>query len=479
MVVVELHSGRDDVVNRHPLRWWALVVAVMAVLVDMVDNQIVAVALPTIQRQLGTGQAALQWISAAYALGFALTLITGGRLGDRYGTKRLFLRGMTVFTVASLAAGVAQDVGVLIAARVVQGVGSGLMVPQVLSFIHAEFDEDERPRAMTYFAAAFPVGGLAGPLLGGALTQANLFDTGWRAIFLVNLPIGVLAVLGAVLTMPARPGFAQRRIDLRGLALLSAALLALFFPLVQGRELGWPTWSIGLLVAAVPLLALFVHQQRRAGEPLIPPGLLRYRSLAAGQAVLLCVNTAVGVFFVLTLHLQLGLGFSPLAAALTFLPATVGIVAGNVLALRLVPRFGRSFTAAAIAVLLASMAAIAVLVVWLADGLTAWALLVPAVALGVGMGAVLNSLFTTSMSEVAPEQAGSASGLVNTTVQLGTATGIALFGTVFFARLGSGFVPATAGALAVSVGVLVLALVLTVALPEPAVGRLDVAPSRA
>src|SRR3979411_2330306 len=139
----------------------------------MVDNQIVAVALPTIQRQLGTGEAALQWISAGYALGFALTLITGGRLGDRYGTKRLFLLGMTVFTAASLVAGLAPQVGVLITARVAQGIGSGLMVPQGLSFLHAEFDEKERPKAMTYFAAAFPVGGLAGPLLGGLLTQAN------------------------------------------------------------------------------------------------------------------------------------------------------------------------------------------------------------------------------------------------------------------------------------------------------------------
>jgi len=457
-------------VERHPLRWWALAVAVLAVLVDMVDNQIVAVALPTIQRQLGTGEAALQWISAGYALGFALTLITGGRLGDRYGTKRLFLLGMTVFTAASLVAGLAPQVGVLITARVAQGIGSGLMVPQVLSFIHAEFDEKERPKAMTYFAAAFPVGGLAGPLLGGLLTQANLFDTGWRAIFLVNLPIGVLAVAGALLTMPTRPGFVQHRTDTGGLSLLTVALFAIFYPLVQGHELGWPSWSIGLMVAAVPLLGLFAYQQRtharRGGEPLIQPGLLRYRSLVAGQAVMLCINTAVGVFFVLTLHLQMGLGYSPLAAALTFLPATLGIIVGNVLAIRLAPRFGRLFTAVAIVVLLVSLAAIAVLVVRLGDALNAWALLAPAVGFGLGMGAVLNSLFTTSMSEIRPDQAGSASGVVNTTVQLGMATGIALFGTVFFARLGSGFVPATARAIAVSVGVLVLALVLTAALPR-------------
>jgi predicted MFS family arabinose efflux permease len=181
---------------------------------------------------------------------------------------------------------------------------------------------------------------------------------------------------------------------------------------------------------------------------------------------MLCINTAVGVFFVLTLHLQLGLGYSPLAAALTFLPATVGIVVGNVLAMRLAARFGRLFTAAAIVELLISLAAIAVVVVRFGDELNAGALCAPVVGFGLGMGAVLNSLFTTSMSEIRPDQAGSASGMVNTTVQLGTATGIALFGTVFFAGLGNGFVPATAAAIAVSVGVLVVALVLTVALPR-------------
>ncbi|MFI5584439.1 MFS transporter [Amycolatopsis sp. NPDC051758] len=457
--------------EKHALRWWALAVAVLAVLVDMIDNQIVAVALPTIQRELGTGEAALQWISAGYALGFALTLITGGRLGDRHGTKKLFVAGMVVFTAASLAAGLAGHVGVLITARVVQGIGSGLMVPQVLSFIHAEFDEQERPKAMTWYAAAFPLGGLAGPLLGGALTEADLFGTGWRAIFLVNLPIGVLALAGALVTMPSRPGFHRHRMDLGGLALLTAALFAVFYPLVQGRELGWPMWTVVLLVAAVPLFGVFAlhqrNQARRGGEPLIAPDLLK--RLAGGQAVLLCVNTGVGVFFILTLHLQLGLGFSPWEAALTFAPSTLGIVAGNVLAMQLAPRLGRSFTAGAVAVLLVGLVAIAVLVLQLGTALTGWVLLVPVIAVGLGLGAVLNALFATSMSQIEPAQAGAASGVVNTTVQLGTATGIALCGTVFFTRLDGGYESATAGALAVSAGVLVLALVLTAVLRQPVV----------
>ncbi|AJT61724.3 putative actinorhodin transporter [Streptomyces lydicus] len=443
---------------------------VTAVLVDMVDNQIVTVALPTIQRRLGTGEASLQWISAGYALGFALTLITGGRLGDRYGRKRLFVLGMTGFTAASLLTGLASDVGVLIAARVAQGVGSGLMVPQVLSFIQAEFDEDERPKAMAYYSAAFPVGGLAGPLLGGVLTQTNLLGSGWRAIFLVNLPIGVLALVGALLAMPNRPPVARQRIEAGGLALLTAGLFAIFFPLVQGRELGWPWWSLGLMAAALPLFGLLAYQQRaharRGGDPLIPSELLRYRSLVASQAVIFGVNAAAGVFFVLTLHLQSGLGYSPLAAALAFQPATVGIVVGNVLAVRMAPRIGRVFTTVGIAVLLVSLGAIAALVVWLDAALSAWALLGPSVGFGLGMGAALNSLISMSMSQIRPEQAGAVSGVVSTTVQLATATGIALSGTVFFSRLTNGYPAATAETAAVSVGLLVVALMLTATLPR-------------
>ncbi|MGW5719529.1 MFS transporter [Amycolatopsis sp. NPDC003865] len=453
--------------GKHALRWWALAVVVLAVLVDMIDNQIVAVALPTVQRELGAGGAALQWISAGYALGFALTLITGGRLGDRHGTKKLFVAGMLVFTAASLAAGLAGHVGVLIAARVVQGAGSGLMVPQVLSFVQAEFDERERPKAMAWYAGAFPVGGLAGPLLGGALTQADLFGTGWRAIFLVNVPVGVLALAGAAVTMPNRPGFLRHRLDVVGLALLTAVLFAVFYPLVQGRELGWPVWSVVLLVAAAPLAGLFAlyqrFQARRGGEPLVPADLVR--RLASGQAVLFCVNTGVGVFFVLTLHLQLGLGFSPWEAAVTFAPSTLGIVAGNVLGMRLAPSLGRSFAAGAVAVLLASLVAVAVLVLSQGAALSGWALLGPVVGVGAGLGAVLNALFASAMGEIRPDQAGAASGVVNTTVQLGTATGIALFGTVFFSRLDGGYAAATAGAVLVSAGVLVLALALTAALP--------------
>jgi len=461
---------KEFVMEKHPLRWWALAVCVLAVLVDMIDNQIVAVALPTIHRHLGAGEAAMQWISAGYALGFALTLIIGGRLGDRYGVKRLFLAGMAVFTLASLSAGLAPEPGLLVASRVVQGIGSGLMVPQVLSFVHTEFDEAERPKAMGLYAAAFPLGGLAGPLLGGVLTEADLFGSGWRAIFLVNIPIGVAGLLGALVTMPSRPGFPRHRPDLGGLALLTATGFAVFYPLVQGRASGWPLWSILLMAAAVPLAGLFaVHQrglERRGGEPLVPPAMMRVRSVWSSQAVLMCTQTAIGVFFVLTLYLQLGLGFSPVRAALSFAPGTIGIIAGNAVAMRSAARVGRAFVTVMAAVLAAGLAAIALVVHAAGDHLNVAELLGPIVLFSFGIGGVLNASFGTAMGQVQPQQAGAASGLVNTTAQLGQAAGTALSGTVFFSLLPDhGYRSAVVGTFMVSIGVTLIALLLTAALP--------------
>jgi len=457
--------------EKHPLRWWALVVCVLAVLVDMIDNQIVAVALPAIHRHLGAGEAAMQWISAGYALGFALTLIVGGRLGDRYGVKKMFLTGMSVFTLASLSAGLAPEPGLLIASRVVQGIGSGLMVPQVLSFIHTEFDEAERPKAMGLYAAAFPLGGLLGPLLGGVLTEADLFGSGWRAIFLVNIPIGVAGLVGALATMQTRPGFLRHRLDIGGLALLTVTGFAVFYPLVQGREQGWPLWSIVLMVAALPLAGLFVlHQRRqeeRGGEPMVPPSMMRMRSLASSLAVMLTTQMAIGVFFTLTLYLQLGLGFSPVQAALSFAPGVLGIVVGNALSMNLAAKIGRPFVTVMTAVLVASLASIALVIHAAGKDLNVWQMLGPIIFFSFAIGGVLNALFGTAFAQIRPQQAGAASGLVNTTAQVGQASGIALFGTVFFSLLPDhGYQSATVRTFMVGIGVTLLALVLTAALPR-------------
>lgn len=423
----------------YPGRWAALALLLTAVFMDMVDSQIVTIALPTIQRDLAAPSSALQWIATGYTLAFAVTLISGGRLGDRFGHRALFALGTAGFGAASLAAGTAPDVAVLLAARVVQGVCAGLMVPQVLSFVRTEFTPAEQGRAMGFYGMTFPIGGLAGPLLGGLLTQANLFGWGWRTVFLLNVPLALAAALGAALVMPAPRHRRRADADVSGALVLAAGLLALLYPLVQGRELGWPAWSFGLMAAALPLLLLFVALQRaqeRIGrEPLVRPGLFANRALSVGSLVMLIFYCGMGAFFVLTLHLQDGLGYSPLRTALTMLPATVGIVAGNGLGMPLAPRLGRRLPMIGLALLLAGTAGMVAAVARYGLDLTPWELTVPVLVYGAGLGLGASSLMLITLTGATEGDAGAASGVVNTVVQLGLATGPATIGTAFFSRL--------------------------------------------
>lgn len=453
-------------------RWAALALLLTAVFMDMVDNQIVAIALPTIQRDLGATPSGLQWTATGYTLAFALVLITGGRLGDRFGHRAVFVLGTGGFGVASLAAGAAPDVTVLLAARVAQGVFAGLMVPQVLSFIHAEFPASEQGRAMGRYGMTFPLGGLAGPLLGGVLTQADLFGWAWRTIFLVNVPLALAAAVGAAVVMPVRRRADRTgRPDVLGVLVLAAALLAVLYPLVQGRELGWPAWTFALMAAALPLSALFVVQERiterRGREPLIRPGLFRDRAMPVGIVVMLIFYCGMGAFFVLTLYLQDGLRYSPLTTALTMLPATVGIVAGNGVGMPMAPKLGRRLPMAGLALLLVGAAAMVGVVTHYGTHLTPWELIVPVVFYGAGLGLGASSLMLLTIGGARPGDAGAVSGVVNTVVQLGIAAGPATVGTVFFARLAvDGYVAAMRASLLVGLALFAAALLACFLLPR-------------
>jgi EmrB/QacA subfamily drug resistance transporter len=453
-------------------RWAALALLLTAVFMDMVDSQIVTIALPTIQRDLGAAPSALQWTATGYTLAFALTLITGGRLGDRFGHRALFVVGTAGFGVAWLAAGLAPGVGVLLAARVAQGVCAGLMVPQVLSFIQAEFPESERGKAMGLFGMTFPIGGLAGPLLGGVLTQADLFGWHWRAIFFVNVPVALAAAVGAALVLPSpRRRLARAGTDLVSVLVLAAAVLALLYPLVQGRELGWPAWTFALMAAALPLLALFVARQRalpgRGRVALVPLGLFRGRAMPVGVIVMLIFYCGMGAFFVLTLHLQNGLGYSPLKTALTMLPATVGIVAGTGIGMPMAAKLGRRLPMLGLLLLLAGTVTLIALGAWSGTGLTPWQLAAPIVIYGAGLGLGASSLMLITISRVDPTDAGAASGVVNTVVQLGVAAGPATIGTAFFGRLAADgdFVAATRTSLLIGGALFAVALLACFLLP--------------
>jgi len=405
---------------------------------DLLDSTVSTVAAPTIAHRLGGGTTFMQWLAAAYTLAFALGLITGGRLGDLYGRRRMYLLGAIGFTAASVACGLALDPAMLIASRVLQGAFGAVLIPQGLGLLKDMFPAADQPTA---FGAIGPVMGLSaigGPVLAGALLGGDPFGLGWRAIFLINLPIGVAGIVGAVLFLPAvRPG-RGRRLDPVGSLLVGAGLVALLYPLIQGRELGWPWWSVGLLGASATLLVVFaVHQVHRRGDPLVEPALFRSRTFTGGLVLgLLFFAAVMGLTLVFGLYLQIGLGYPPLRASLTLAPNAVGIAAGSVLGGRLATAYGRRGLHAGMAVIVAGLAVLAGLLGTIGTGLLWWQFAPALVILGFGMGLVFAPLFTFVLGDVPAEYVGAGAGLLNAVQQVATATGTAGLGTLFFALAG-------------------------------------------
>src|SRR5580704_14827230 len=407
-----------------PRRWLTLVILLLAGFMNLLDVSIVNIAIPSIQRDLHASYADVQWALAGYTLAYALVLITGGRLGDTFGRKRLFLIGVAGFTIMSALCGVATSPGMLIACRVVQGAMGGIMVPQVLAVIQVIFPARERIKALAGFGVTAGLGTVIGPLLGGLLIQHNLFGWDWRPIFLINVPVGIIAFVASAYLVRESKAASPPKLDPVGVALISAALLLLLYPLVQGRQLGWPAWTFVSMALSVPVFAAFVWYERiktrRDGSPLVRLSLFRDRAFSAGMAVALTFFLGIASFgLVLTLFLQLGLGFTPLHAGLTFLPFSTGALltaAGMASLIGIVHHFGAA--------------------------VTTWDLVPGLAAAGLGLGAVIAPLADIVLAHVPQRDAGSASGVFNTGLQLGNSIGIALIGVIFFGMLGSQSGPA-------------------------------------
>lgn len=432
-------------------RWFALAIVMTAAFMDLVDVTIVNIAIPSIQRDMGATLGQIQWITAGYALAFAAGLITGGRLGDIHGRKRLFLIGIGGFTAASALCGLATGPETLVAGRVLQGAMAALMVPQVLSIVHATFPAHERGKVFGLFGAVVGLGAVSGPLLGALLTEGNLFGLEWRPIFLINLPVGIAGlVLGSRYITESRAPRALR-LDLVGVALVVLALLMLIYPLTRGRELGWPLWGyVSMAGAPVVFAALVAHQRRKArldGSPLIELSLFRVRSFAAGIAVQTVFGVGLGIFFLVwTLYMQIGLGWSALRAGLTGVPFSIAVsAAAGVSVQKLVPRFGRGVLQAGALL----MAAGILLYIWESDrygmAITPWQMVLPLAVTGVGMGLIVAPLTDAVLSEVPREHAGSASGLISTVQQMGHALGLGLVSVVFFGAMADRLAPAEVG----------------------------------
>jgi EmrB/QacA subfamily drug resistance transporter len=455
-------------------RWLGLAVLLLAAAIDLIDVTVVNIALPAIRDDLGASAAQLEWIIAGYTLAFALTLITGGRLGDVHGRRRMFLVGVAGFTLASLACGLAWSAEALVAARVVQGAFAGLMVPQVLSTINVSFPSEERPKAYGLYGAVAGIATVSGPLVAGLLVQGDLFGLDWRPIFLINLPVGLVTFAAALAFVCESRESDAPRLDLAGVGLVTAALLLLLFPLVQGHEQGWPAWMFVSMAASVPVLALFAVQQARRARsgdaPLVPPVLFSKRAFTGGVlAALTFFSGIAGFFLVLTLTLQAGLEFSPLHTALTYLPWSLGIAVAAGASVNLAPRLGRRLTVAGALTMAAGMGALLAAVEHAGDELSSWWLLPGLLLSGLAMGMVAPTLVDVTLAGVHGRDAGSASGVLNTAMQLGGAIGVALIGVVYFGALDEqGFVGALDEALWFQVGVFLLSALAMLLLPRRA-----------
>lgn len=411
-----------------------LAVVLVGQFMAILDVSIVNVAAPTIRRDLDASGAALQLIVAGYTIAYAVLLITGARLGGRHGPGRAFLWGLALFTGASLLCGVAWASSVLVACRVLQGVGAAVMVPQVLNIVQLHFEGEARARALSAYAAVIAGGIVAGQIAGGLLVEADLFGTGWRPVFLVNVPLGVALLMSGRRLLPADTPGGGRRLDVPGLVTLSAAVVAVVVPLVLGRELDWPTWGWGLLASAPLLLALFAVIERRiarnGGAPLIPSEVVRAPTmLPAALAIFAAMGSYGGFLFSMALHLQSGLGDGPLRAGLTFVPAAVGFATGSLTWQRLPSGWHGAQIPVGFGAAAAAYAGLAVVLGDGGHGGVALPLLF--LVSGLGFGYAYSPILSLALRHVAPAHAPDASGLLVTLVQLGQVVGVATFGTLF------------------------------------------------
>jgi EmrB/QacA subfamily drug resistance transporter len=469
---------------RHAKR--ALGVLLIGMFMSLLDATIVNVALPTIRTSLDASEATLSWIISGYALAFGLALIPAGRLGDRFGHKWVFFSGLALFTVASLACGLAQNDTQLIVARVVQGLGAGTFVPAVTAYIQLLFTGRARGKAFAIMGAVIGVSSALGPLIGGLLIQAFGDTNGWRLVFVVNLPIGIVALIAAVFLLPGsensnRPG----GVDFLGLLLLSGGLVAILVPLIEGQDRGWPLWTYLSLIGGVALIALFgaweVGVAKRGKSPLVPPHLFAHPAFTGGTILALVYFAAfVSIFFTISILWQAGLGHTALESGLVSLPFALGSIAGASQSSKLAVRLGRT-----VLVIGTGMVAVGLIALWLVlmlvspGDLSAWDLSGPLLVAGTGSGLFIAPNAQFIVATVDRHEAGAASGVIATMQRLGSAIGIAIIGSVFFgtlsipargrptaADLAVGFTHSATSALAVSAAFAVVSFVLVFALPR-------------
>jgi EmrB/QacA subfamily drug resistance transporter len=422
----------------------ALTIVALAFVMDLLDSTIVNIAIPSIQTNLHASYTQIQWVIAGYLLAFATLLITGGRMGDVFGYKRLFMVGVAGFTLASLLSGLAWNPEVLIVARLIQGAMAALMVPQVMSLMQVMYKPEERGSIMGLFGALGGIAATLGPIIGGLLIQWNIAGLDWRPIFLINIPVGIFALAAGARYLPNGKSEHPLKLDLVGTGIVVVAMLLFIFPLIEGRDLGWPAWTFISMAAAIPLLVLFAWYEKRKmardSSPLVPPALFRVRSFLTGISINFVFEVLfIGYFLIFTLMLQAGLGYSVIKAALTGIPFAIGIgFSIGFLSQKLLPVLGRYLASIGVLVMALGYSGVALLIHHYGLGLSPWQLALPVLLAGLGAGMIMMPIFSVVLADVDVKSAGSASGVLNAIQQVGGAVGIAVIGVIFFGLLSRG-----------------------------------------
>jgi EmrB/QacA subfamily drug resistance transporter len=471
-------------------RWLAFGTVITAAVMDLLDSTITQVAAPTIRRELGGSYAVIEWVTAAYALAMAVGLLTGGRLGDIFGRRRVLLAGMAGFVLTSAACAAAQSAGELIAARAVQGLAAAIMLPQVFGLIRDLFAAHEMGKAFGVYGPVMGLSAMLGPIVSGGLISANVFGTGWRMIFAVNVPVGLVALVVGARVLPAgrtesgeAPGTGgawRGRLDLRGAVLAGLAMFGLVFPLAQGRLLGWPAWIFAMLAASVLVLIGFawyqVRRQRAGRTPLVEPSVFRHRPYSAGIVFsIVFVGSLGGIVMIFNVFLQNGLGFTPWHSAITTAPWAAGAFIGSAAGGIAMSKLGRRVLHAGLVVETAGLLAVAAVLRGAGGGVSTVELLAPMIVGGIGMGMVFVPLFDIVMAGVRPQEMGSASSVLQTINALGMSLGIAGIGAIFFSLASGGhaghvatYLSAAQWTVLATVGLLACSFVVAFGLPRRA-----------
>lgn len=428
-------SNPDDKLD--PRRWMALVILLTGAFLPPLDFFIVNVALPSIREDFRASASTMQLIISGYATTYAVMLITGGRLGDLYGRRNVFLAGMVGFAAASALCGFAWSPAALVAGRILQGFAAAIMAPQALASINAIFPDHEKSKALSFYALTFGVASMVGLFLGGALIALDILGLGWRAIFLINLPVIAVAAPSAFIMLRETRSERPSKLDLGGALLIAIALSALIAPLIEGREQGWPIWLILMLAMSLPFFLLFwrheKHLESTGRDPILAPSLLQNRGLMRGLLAALFFYSLAAFWLIFSVYQQGGLGLTPFEAGLAILPAAVGFVLGPFASERILRVFGRFSAGAGMVLQAAGLFGTAALI---SNGLPQF-LFAALFLIGAGQGIALPNLVKSIVQRVDRTQSGLASGLVNSMFQIGGALVAAIVGGLFFSILGS------------------------------------------